>query len=340
MLTFRVRTVRWVAWPALAIALLLPQPVSAQAWEPVTVELLKKEKTGFGGLCGIAIQRKTGELFINLSDRGLFRSPDQGKSWQRVGSTPIKGRTEWPGCMLFDPVGPGKTLLVALVYGSPVAVTPDEGASWKFLGPRSTHVDWCAVDWTDPGMPLALALKHESGGTLLVARAGDKDFTEVGKGYGPAWVFDARTAVVAEAPSKANPKPGLLRTTDAARTFKPSGDYTATALPRWHGRTLYWVVKGALIASTDRGESWKKLSDLKDGRCGPVFGKDDRHLFVLTGAGVVESRDGGASWSKAIPLPRELGGLSALSWVDYDPVHDVLYVMKMGSQLYKMSRGR
>ena len=74
-------------------------------------------------------------------------------------------------------------------------------------------------------------------------------------------------------------------------------------LPRWRDGTLYWVVDGALIASTDKGESWKKLGDLKDGRFGPIFGKDGKHLFVLTGAGIVESMDGGQSWSKAIAPP-------------------------------------
>lgn len=121
---------------------------------------------------------------------------------------------------------------------------------------------------------------------------------------------------------------------------RASSARATTALPRWHGGTLYWVAQGALIASTDRGQSWKKLSAVKDGRCGPVFGKDGKHLFVLTGAGIVESTDGGVSWSRPIPLPRELGGLSALAWLDYDPVHDTLYLMKMGSQLYKLPRGR
>jgi photosystem II stability/assembly factor-like uncharacterized protein len=325
---------------ALALGLLLARPAGARQWQPTTAELLRKEKTGFGGLCGVAIDRKTGDVYVNLSDRGVFRSTDQGKSWKRVGGQVLKGRTEWPGCMLFDPVGPGKTLLVALVYGSPVAVSPDAGATWKIMNAKSSHVDWCAVDWSDPDRQFVLALKHESGGLLLVSRDGGKSFGEVGKGHGPAWIFDAKTAVVAEAPSKARPKPGLLRTTDAGRTFRRCGEYRATALPRWRGGTLYWVVQGALIASTDRGASWKKLSDLKEGRCGPVFGKGGKHLFVLTGAGVVESTDGGGSWSRPIPLPRELGGLSALSWLEYDPVNDVLYVMKMGSQLYKLPRQR
>jgi photosystem II stability/assembly factor-like uncharacterized protein len=109
-------------------------------------------------------------------------------------------------------------------------------------------------------------------------------------------------------------------------------------LPRWHQGKLYWLVDGALLTTTDKGENWTKVCALKDGRFGPIFGKDAKHLFVLTGAGIVESTDGGASWGKAIAVPKELKGVSALTWMEYDPVHDIVFVMKMGSELYKLER--
>ena len=37
-------------------------------------------------------------------------------------------------------------------------------------------------------------------------------------------------------------------------------------------------------------------------------------------------------------LPKDLKGVSALTWLEYDPVHDTLYVMKMGSELFKLER--
>jgi hypothetical protein len=325
--------------PCLFLALLVPAVPAAAQWRPVTAELIRQEKPGYGGACGVAVDPKTGTVYLDLSDRGIYRSADQGKSWQRAGKE-IKGRTEWPGCLQLDPVGGSKKLVVALVYGAPIAVSPDAGVNWTFLDKKSSHVDWCAVDWTDPDMKLIFALKHESGDLLLVSRDGGKSFAEVGKGYGPAWVFDGKTAVVAEAKSKAKAKPRLLRTTDAGKTFVPCGDFAARALPRWHGETLYWLVEGALIATGDKGQSWHKRADLKDGRFGPVFGKDGKHLFVLTGAGIVESTDGGSSWAKAIALPKALGGVSALTWIAYDPVHDALYAMKMGSDLYRLERGK
>ena len=31
------------------------------------------------------------------TNSGIYRSADQGKSWKRLGTAPLKGRTEWPG---------------------------------------------------------------------------------------------------------------------------------------------------------------------------------------------------------------------------------------------------
>jgi photosystem II stability/assembly factor-like uncharacterized protein len=328
------------------LAATTPAMADDAAWQPVATVLLKSEKTGFGGLCGVLVDHHTGDLFVNLSDRGMFHSSDQGKSWKRVSDTQPKGRTETPGCWLLDPTGKSGKMVAALVYGSPIAVSTDRAGTWKYLDNKSSHIDWCAVDWTDPDSRFVLALKHESGGLLLASSDGGKSFVEVGKGHGTGWVFDSRTAVVAAVKSKETPKPHLLRTTEGGKIFKPCGGYSpvgtgsAQALPRWHDGTLYWLVEGSLIATTDRGESWKKVGEIKDATYGPVFGKDDNHLLVLTTAGVVESTNGGVSWSKPLPPPKEMKGISGLSWLEYDPKNDVLYLMKMGSDLYRLARSR
>jgi photosystem II stability/assembly factor-like uncharacterized protein len=314
---------------------LCASPVVAAEWEPTATELLKSEKTGFGGLCGIAVDHTTGEVLIDLSDRGLFRSNDHGNSWAKLGPV-VKGRTEWPGCLLFDPTGKSKRLLMALVYGAPVGISADGGETWSAMDTKASHVDWAVVDWAE--MKFVLTLKHESGGLLLASHDGGKTFAEIGKGYGPAWVFDGQTAVVAEARSKDRPKPRLLRTADGGKTWDPVGDYTATALPKWYDGTLYWLVDGALLSTGDQGKTWAKLSDLKDGQYGPVFGRDSKQMLVLTKSGIVESTDSGATWARPFSLPKELKGTSPLTWLDYDPKADIVFVMKMGSDLYRLMR--
>lgn len=321
------------------VASLGPVLALAQDWQPVTVELLKSEKTGFGGLCGVAVHPPSGDLTINLSDRGLFRSKDQGESWQRLGTAELKGRTETPLCMMIDPLT-HQRMITAFVYGSAIRVSSDLDSPGKELAPVSSHVDWCAVDWTDPDVSFILTLKHESGDLLLVSHDGGKSFQEIGKGYGPAWIFDNKTAVIAQAKSKETPQAGLLRTTDAGKTFQKCGDEYARALPQFKSGELFWLTTTALISSKDSGQTWKKHSEVSGGICGPVFGKDTQHLFILTSGGIRESKDGGATWLPAIALPAGMKGTNTLSWVEYDPVHDTIYVMKMGSELYRLQRAK
>src|SRR6187397_1350822 len=156
----------------MASFLALVSPVRGADWQPVTAELLKKERPGYGGLSGVAVDHATGHIFIDVSDRGVFRSSDMGKTWERLGMGVIKGRTETPGCLQLDPTRKTRRILMATVYGGPVAVGSSDKGEWRMLDKTSMHVDWCVGDWTDPELKLLLALKHESGGMLLRSRDG------------------------------------------------------------------------------------------------------------------------------------------------------------------------
>ena len=312
----------------------------ATEWQPVTTELLAREKTGFGGLCGVVVDHSTGRLFVNLSDRGVFTSADRGRSWERLGKEPFKGRTEDPGCFLLDPTGKTNKLLLPLVYGVPLSFGTADKGDWHASDKSTVHIDWCAADWTDPDMKFLLVLKHEANGLMLRSRDSGKSFDEVGKNFGPAWVFDESTAVASKMKSKDNPKGGIVRTADGGKTWSSVAEFTPNpiALPRWHDKTLYWLADGALHKTSDNGATWEKLSALKDPKYGPVFGKAAKQLFVLTAAGIVESTDGGATWGTPLAAPKEMKGVTGLTWLEYDPSADVLYIMKMGSELYAMKR--
>ena len=324
----------------LAILLLTSTAAFASAdWEKATDGLAKKHGAGFGGLCGIAVDRATGHLFLNISDKGIHRSTDHGATFTPFAQT-FKGRTEWPGCMMFDPTGRTHRLMVALVYGSPILIGEPDEKTWTAFDKKSTHVDWCVGDWSGTGPTFLLAFKHESGGMLLRSVDGGKSFDEIGKGYASAWVFDAKTAVATRAKTKDQPQPKLVRTTDAGATWTPVGDFASVALPKWNDGKLYWIVESGLIATSDRGATWTKISDMKDAKLGPIFGKNAGSFFVLAKSGILESTDFGKTWAAPIPLPADLKGWSSLTWLDYDPVHDILYTMKMGSELYRLKRGK
>ena len=64
----------------IAMAMLAADVANAD-WQGTAADLIKSEKPGFGGLSGVTVDRKTGDVYIFLSDKGLYRSTDQGKTW-------------------------------------------------------------------------------------------------------------------------------------------------------------------------------------------------------------------------------------------------------------------
>lgn len=315
-----------------------------KTWQSVVTELLKTEKTGFGGLCGVVVDRDSGDVFINLSDRGIFRSSDGCKTWKLTSKEPFKGRTESPGCWTFDPTGKSKSMVAAFVYGAAISSSGDLGESFERMHGKSEHVDWCAIDWMDPKRQFVIALKHEQDGLLIASNDGGKTFRDVGKKFISGWVFDNKTAVVAQEKTEANPEPTFMRTSDGGKTFVPCGKYapvghhSARTLPKWYGGKLYWLTNKGLIFTSDKGLTWQTIAKVKEAAYGPIFGKDSKQMFLLTRSGIVESLNGGSSWSEPIVLPEGLGGGGNLIWMDYAPKEDSLYVMKMGSDLYRLIR--
>ena len=72
------------------------------------------------------------------------------------------------------------------------------------------------------------------------------------------------------------------KTIDGGKNWKPCGEYSpvghtsAQALPKWHDGTLYWLTETGLITTSDKGETWKKIGEVKDAQYGPIFGKELR----------------------------------------------------------------
>src|SRR5262249_28614828 len=68
------------------------------------------------------------------------------------------------------------------------------------------------------------------------------------------------------------------------------------------------------------GVDRKFVQALKEGKGvthGRVSGKDARHVFEVTKAGIVESTDGGTTWSAPIALPGQLKDADGATWIEY-----------------------
>ena len=78
-------------------------------------------------------------------------------------------------------------------------------------------------------------------------------------------------------------------------------------------------------------ETWKQVCDQAQ------KASNSKHVFVLTDTCIKESTDGGATWRKPIALPKGFV-MTSQTWVQYAAPNDVLYLMKKGSDLYKLAR--
>jgi hypothetical protein len=103
----------------------------------------------------------------------------------------------------------------------------------------------------------------------------------------------------------------------------------------------YWCTAQGLAVSRDKCQTWNVAGPLKGATHGPYFGKEAKHLVVGSKDGLLESKDGGATWEKAAPLPagfeiRDSGQSYAnFAW---DPQHDVFYASTMGKPTYRWRR--
>jgi hypothetical protein len=156
------------------------------------------------------------------------------------------------------------------------------------------------------------------------------------------WAMAALLALLGcLAPAMADGDPSPQWQPMLAKSFK--GDVkdlgvTGLAVYRNPGCVFLLVEGKGVYCSSAGANRFKPVSETWQEVCAHAEKiRDSRHLFVLADTCIKESRDGGATWLKAIPLPKDFVATSP-TWVEYDATNDVLYLMKPGSDLYKLAR--
>ncbi len=178
---------------------------------------------------------------------------------------------------------------------------------------------------------------------MIASDDGGATFREVGKGFIGGWVFGSGTAVVSR--ELAGGGAELQRTVDGGRTFARCADFSVAGsmsfrpLPKWYDGKLYWATREGVIASADEGATWERVASIEGALYGPVFGAREGRFFLLTERGVVETRDGGATFSEPVAPPEGFGSVEGLTWLEFAPGRDALYLMKMAGELYRMELG-
>jgi photosystem II stability/assembly factor-like uncharacterized protein len=282
-----------------------------------------KKPGEYGPTSGIAVDRSNGDVYLCINGQGLWKSSDQGVSFARVDGGNISGRCETGFAIDIDPAG--KRLACFPVYGS-AALGTDGGTKWQ----KSTaeHIDAISVDWATTSL---LAIKHESGGTLIFSPDGAKTWKTIGKSFFGAGLFDPQTFVAMN-------DQGIQRSTDGGATWTKVSDLKATgqAMRVFNGNG-YWVGDQGLLVSRDKGLTWSLLGSEVKCTLGPYFGKDEKQILVGTKKGLLETTDAGQTWKMVAPLPAGIDG-GIMTHIGWDPARDIFYIGRMTQPSYKLQR--
>lgn len=318
-----------IAFAALTVFVAVA-PLKAAEWvnisDPFTTDLPKPGI--YGPTAGVVVDRADGTVFMVVSDYGLWRSADHGKTFARVDDKIIGGRCETGWALQADPAG--KRLFCFMIYGSS-ALTTDGGKTWAKS--KVSHLDYGGVDWEDTGKRL-LGLRHESGGMLTTSDDSGATWKDLEKGFLNCGVLDRSTFVATKAKEK-----GIFRSTDAGATWTEVSTNTPPAgAPVVFKGVAYWPTGKGLLTSKDKGATWSELGAPVDAMFGPMFGKDASHMVVVGKSGFQESKDGGKTWQPAAPLPAGFGVGRVGPNYAWDHTANIFYASTMSKPTFKFER--
>lgn len=287
-----------------------------------------------GNTAGVAVDRTTGTLYVDVCNLGLWQSTDHGRSFHRIAEGIISGRCEFGYALNCDPAG---NRMACLLLDGKCGLTLDGGRTWRSFAQMGRNWEYGAVDWSDPQAQAIFADRHESGGEKYVSSDGGVTWRFIGKHpeFTSLGIFDAHTLI-------AGTTQGILRSIDGGQTWNIVSPFhpTGRLAVYFHGVT-YWLAKEGILTSEDKGATWQKTGPTLDAGWGPLFGKDALHIIIADFQGFLQSPDGGKTWNRTAALPPFEGGLvpklpGQFLSIAWDPNANLLYASRMGSATYRL----
>ena len=239
-------------------------------------------------------------VIAGVSESGLWKTTDAGKTWNKLGGNEIKNR---PDRIVYDPKNPA-IFWVSGCYGDSPFRTDDGGKTFQRLGNLS-HSDGIAVDFTDPQRRTLLLGLHEQSQSLELSTDKGKSWTKIGNRL-PAdsnhssdpIVIDSKTFLINTAGWKQEASLGIYRSEDGGETWTEVSTFGPAGQPLVASDgSIYWqrIWGGGLLKSTDKGKTWKLISNaIKTIRSNcPATAWPD-----CNGDQILISSDGGENWTK------------------------------------------
>ncbi len=274
-----------------------------KTWSEVQARGLPDVQPGVGAAAalgdGILLASTTG---------GTYRSADRGLTWQ-----PLEGALSAGPVLEFAPlqvkqsVGSVSTVLAATGYG--LFASADAGAPWRPLGtglPANPALAGLLTHPSQPSLLIAPIQQGRPGPSLLISRDGGHTWLPNDGGIptdrATAWAVDPTNSQGFILVGWEH----ISATRDGGATWKtellPFGQRTAVAFAPSAPERIYVDGMPGLV-SKDGGETWAAM------RVAPAQGEtparvegiavhpaDEQRVWAGTDHGVLQSRDGGASW--------------------------------------------
>jgi hypothetical protein len=255
----------------------------------------------------IAVNHKTGDLFVSQWNVGVWMSPDRGATFARVDTTSGTAGGGGPYSsygMVTDATGEKLAVFTCNAPSSEYSL--DGGKTWTAFKRMGRGWDFGAVDWESRTI---LALRHENKSLDYSTDLG-QSWTQLGPDrldFCGVGIFSAEKLVLSGST-------GIQLSTDAGKTWSKVSDYPCMGVMQVFQGVAYWVCNeqvgeqwnASIVTSDDQGKTWRQLGKPLEKTLfatGPCFGKDEKEILIATLTGIMESTDTGRTWSLLAPYP-------------------------------------
>jgi hypothetical protein len=291
---------------------------------------------------GVAVNRLTGDVFVALTNKGIWQSSNQGGDWKRVDGGAVGGLIVLgPG---FDVDQDNPKRMAAWSLDGDGGWTND-GTTWKKMASLGRNWDFGATDWASPEPKTMIVTKHEADGEVYLSTDGAmswnlmsiKVYASMGTVPPPEFamvgVMDATTLIYSEGSGG-----GILRSTDSGKSFTKVSDLNPRTRVPVLFKGVFYLGGDGLMVSKDKGATWEPQGSAITIFEGPYFGEDEAHIMMTNTEGVFLTSDAGDTWTKVAAIPPDFkynpqvwGGFA------WDPLNGLLYAAAVGVPLLKLT---